>query len=369
MLEYIKTTSLVLNGVIYMKKFIAVVAGCAAAILTLTACSGNTNTFAATYFLQGDASVRDIGTVNETLTYKVYSFAGKDELNAYDTLLPSLPSGTGTLKFNVTDGSTYKTTIKTLADKSGYEFHSILTVNGEYTYGDGKTYKVEGDTTEITATFKGVNDKFHPIEVTKVIKNTFPTSGSPAEEKQFVTASCTYKITYGKNATVTVTPGDDEKSKTYYKNLADKDTVIKKYDKKDFVDNDLLFTVFRNFDYAANFSYSYSSIDALSGALVSANATVIGESGKSPVKLVKKPAGAQLNDAFNACGVKFATTGEYGKAYAYCYYALSVNGSGNVSEDKDKENGTRRVPLIIAQPLIHNTGYMIMALDTTNFGI
>ena len=367
MLKYIKIP---LNGVVYMKKFIAVVAGCAAAILTLTACSGNANTFAATYFLQGDASVRDIGTVDEKLTYKVYSFSGKDESNAYDTLLPSLASGTETLKFSVTDGSTYETTLKTLADKSGYEFHSLLTVNGVYTSGNGKTYTVQGDTTEITATFKGVNDKFHPIAVTKVIKNTFPTSGNPTDEKQFVTASCTYKIDYGKNATVTVTPGEDETSKTYYKSLAEKNTVIKKYDKKDFVDNDLLFTVFRNFDYAANFSFSYSTIDALSGAMVSASASVIGESGKSPVKLLSKPANSKLTmGAFNTCGVKFATTGEYGKAYAYCYYALSVNGSGSVSDEKDKGNSTRRAPLMIAQPLIYNVGYLVMALDTTNFNL
>lgn len=353
-----------------MKKFIAAVAVMAAAILTLTACSGNANTFAATYFLSKNESVRDIGTVDETLTYKVYSFSGKDDLNAYDELLPTLASGTETLKFKVTDGSSYVTALKTLEDKSGYEFRSVLTVNGEYTYGDGKTYTVSGDTTEIVATFKGVNDKFHPTEVTKTVKNTFPASASPTDEKQFVTAGCTYKITYGKTAEITVTPDEDETSKNYYKQLSDKNAVIKKYDKKDFVDNDLLFTVFRNFDYATNFSFTYSTIDALSGAMVSANAAVIAESGKSPIKLRKKPSGSSLkNGAFNVCGVKFATTGEYGKAYAYCYYALSTNGSESVSEEKDKYNQTRRAPLMIAQPLIHNVGYMVMALDNTNFNL
>ena len=351
-----------------MKKlFAACAAGLAA--LCLTACASNSSSFAATYFLR-DPSIRDITEVNESLSYRVYSFSGTDELNGYEKLLPALTSGTEKLKFSVSDGSKYVTSITTLADKSGYEFNSTLTINGVYTFGNDETYEVVNDVTTLKVVFKGINDKFVPVSVEKYMKNTFPTSAVPTGASQFVTTGCTYKIEYGKNAVITVTPDDDETSVNYYKSLSEKDVTVKKYNKKDFVDNDLLFTAFRNFDYASGFTFSFSTIDALSGSLTSASATVIGESGKSPVKLVTADKKTQLSTvAYNACGVKFSTTGEYGKPYAYCYYALSKNGSGEVSEDKDKENSTRRVPLIIAQPLIHNTGYLVMALNTTNFGL
>lgn len=67
--------------------------------------------------------------------------------------------------------------------------------------------------------------------------------------------------------------------------------------------------------------------------------------------------------AFNAYGVKFATTGKYGKAYAYSYFAKSVNYGGEAT-DKDDKNETRRVPLITAQPSIHNTGYLVFTLKS-----
>lgn len=352
-----------------MKKTVAILSATMLCAATLTACSsGNARTFNATYF-HADPSVRDIVDVDENLTYDVYSFSGTDAVNGYENLLPTLARTTDGLSFEVTDGSSYTTSVTTAADKSGYVFKSKLTVNGVYTYGDGKTYSVEGDTTEVTVNFKGIDGAFKPTKVVKKMTNVCPVNMNPTSSEHFIKIGCTYTIEYGKNAVISVEPADDADSKNYFAGVSEKDITVKKYDKKDFVDNDLLFTVFRNFDYEADFSFAYSTIDAISGGLASANATVIGETGKSPVKLVSRPKNSQISyENYNSCGVKFSTTGDNSKPYAYCYYALS-RGKKEVSDEKDDDNRTRRAPLIIAQPMIHNTGYMVMTLKTTNFGM
>lgn len=355
-----------------MKKKSAFVALAVAAVVTLASCGGNSKSFNATYFA-ANPSGSEIKTVNETLNYRVYSFAEKDEKYENDKYLPKIASAASGLKFNVDENtSSYETTLKTNDDKSGYIFTSTLIVNGEYTYGDGKTFKVENDKTEIKATFNGIDGKFEPVEVEKTVTNVFPSTMSPSKDEDFVKVGYTYKITYGKTAKITFTAADDEQSKNYFSAQTDKETEIKNYNKSDFVENDLLFTVFRNFDYSVGFSYKYSTIDGVSKSLVSATASAYTENNAATsLKLLtfKKNNAVALNGRtvteFNANGVKFSTNGEYAKAYAYCYYAASVHTSDETVEDGD--NSTRRVPLLIAQPMIHNTGYLVLSLKNTNF--
>lgn len=354
-----------------MKKREALVAVVSAAVITLASCGGNSNGFNATYFA-ANPSGSEVKIVDETLNYRVYSFADEDKTYGTDKYFPKIASLNTALKFYVEEASSsYETSIKTNEDKSGYVFTSTLTVNGEYAYGDGKSYKVENDETKIRVEFKGIDGKFQPTVVEKSVTNVFPVNMSPSSDSDFVRVGYTYKIVYGKTAQITFKANDDETSKQYFANKAD-NTEIKKYDKNDFVDNDILFTVFRNFNYSVGFSYKYSTIDAVSGSLASATGSAYTDSNASTaLKLVTfdKNNAVVLNGRtvteFNANGVVFSTSGEYAKNYAYCYYASSIHSGEEVTEDED--NATRRVPLLIAQPTIHGTGYLVLSLKNTNF--
>ena len=341
-----------------MKKVIAVLTASLLAVFALTGCSkSNSKNFAATYFSK-NAETTGTATVSETLTYDVSSYTKLSD-TYLKGLFPEISVLNEDLSFEVdSSNSNYTTTIYNTEDGKNYVFKSRLSIAGKYVYGSKKTeYAVERDVTDITVTFKGIGSKFQPVSVTKTAKNVVPLSTAPSSGKDFVTLDYTYTVAYGSSAKITVKANDDTTAK-YFTAQTRKPTEIKKWNKKDFVENDILYTVFRNFDYSPDFSYAYNTIDAVSGALTSASASMIGSATASTT--VKLPSNVYLYSgsysAFNAYGVKFATTGKYGKAYAYSYFAKSINNGGE----------TRRVPLIIAQPSIHNTGYLVFTLKSAN---
>ena len=346
-----------------MKKVIAASVASLLAVFVLTGCaSGNSKNFAATYFSK-NAETTGTATVSETLSYNVTSYAKVSDTVLKDKI-PEIAVLNSSLSFEV-DGATSSYTTTLFNDESGknYVFKSRLIVAGKYVYGSKKAeYAVERDVTDITATFRNIGSKFQPVSVTKTAKNVVPLSADPSGEKDFVTLDYTYTVNYGSSAKITV-KANDETTKKYFTAQTDKPTEIKKYNKKDFVENDILYTVFRNFDYTSDFTYAYKTIDAVSGALTSASASMI--SSNTASTSVQLPSYVNLYgssyNSFNAYGVKFSTTGNYGKAYAYCYFAKSINYGGETA-DKDDKNVTRRVPLIIAQPSIHNTGYLVFTL-------
>lgn len=350
-----------------MKKVIAVLTASLLAVFALTGCSkSNSKNFAATYFSK-NAETTGTATVSETLTYDVSSYTKLSD-TYLKGLFPEISVLNEDLSFEVdSSNSNYTTTIYNTEDGKNYVFKSRLIIAGKYVYGSKKTeYAVERDVTDITVTFKGIGSKFQPVSVTKTAKNVVPLSTAPSSGKDFVTLDYTYTVAYGSSAKITVKANDDTTAK-YFTAQTRKPTEIKKWNKKDFVENDILYTVFRNFDYSPDFSYAYNTIDAVSGALTSASASMIGSATASTT--VKLPSNVYLYSgsysAFNAYGVKFATTGKYGKAYAYSYFAKSINNGGETA-DKDDKNETRRVPLIIAQPSIHNTGYLVFTLKSAN---
>lgn len=349
-----------------MKKILAGVASVMAAAIVLTGCSANTKNFGATYF-DKNASDSGVASVNERLTYDVYSFRDEDPRGNTDKF-GKIAALNEKLTFNVSEQSSYVTTIKTSGDGEYYVFTSTLKVKGAYVYDTDKEYAVD-DETVTTVEFKGIGSKFKPISVKRTATNVVPLSVAPTSENDFVRLAYTYTVDYGKNAVISVS-ADDEQSKDYFQAQTRKDTVIKKYDKKEFVENDILFTVFRNFDYTSGFSYSFNTIDAISQSLTSVTAsTVSASTDKSPVTLLKmrdtRLYGRSV-PAFNAVGIKFATTGRYARTFAYCYYANSVNWNGETAAEEKTEDGnqTRRVPALIAQPSIHNTGYLVFALKS-----
>lgn len=353
-----------------MKKVIAVLTASFLAVFALTGCSkSNSKNFAATYFSK-NAETMGTATVSETLTYDVSSYTKLSD-TYLKGLFPEISVLNEDLSFEVdSSNSNYTTTIYNTEDGKNYVFKSRLIIAGKYVYGSKKTeYAVERDVTDITVTFKGIGSKFQPVSVTKTAKNVVPLSTAPSSEKDFVSLDYTYTVAYGSSAKITVKANDDTTAK-YFTAQTRKPTEIKKWNKKDFVENDILYTVFRNFDYSPDFSYAYNTIDAVSGALTSASASMIGSATASTT--VKLPSNVYLYSgsysAFNAYGVKFATTGKYGKAYAYSYFAKSINNGGEAADkdDKNDKNETRRVPLIIAQPSIHNTGYLVFTLKSAN---
>lgn len=353
-----------------MKKVIAVLTASLLAVFALTGCSkSNSKNFAATYFSK-NAETTGTATVSETLTYDVSSYTKLSD-TYLKGLFPEISVLNEDLSFEVdSSNSNYTTTIYNTEDGKNYVFKSRLIIAGKYVHGSKKTeYAVERDVTDITVTFKGIGSKFQPVSVTKTAKNVVPLSTAPSSGKDFVTLDYTYTVAYGSSAKITVKANDDTTAK-YFTAQTRKPTEIKKWNKKDFVENDILYTVFRNFDYSPDFSYAYNTIDAVSGALTSASASMIGSATASTT--VKLPSNVYLYSgsysAFNAYGVKFATTGKYGKAYAYSYFAKSINNGGEAADkdDKNDKNETRRVPLIIAQPSIHNTGYLVFTLKSAN---
>lgn len=353
-----------------MKKVIAVLTASLLAVFALTGCSkSNSKNFAATYFSK-NAETTGTATVSETLTYDVSSYTKLSD-TYLKGLFPEISVLNEDLSFEVdSSNSNYTTTIYNTEDGKNYVFKSRLIIAGKYVYGSKKTeYAVERDVTDITVTFKGIGSKFQPVSVTKTAKNVVPLSTAPSSGKDFVSLDYTYTVAYGSSAKITVKANDDTTAK-YFTAQTRKPTEIKKWNKKDFVENDILYTVFRNFDYSPDFSYAYNTIDAVSGALTSASASMIGSAAASTI--VKLPSNVYLYSgsysAFNAYGVKFATTGKYGKAYAYSYFAKSINNGGEAADkdDKNDKNETRRVPLIIAQPSIHNTGYLVFTLKSAN---
>ena len=349
-----------------MKKFIAGALAIVTATIFTAGCAKNVKNFSATYFDKG-AAVNGVAAVDETLYYDVYSYASEDARGNSDKF-PKIGVINHNLSFSVDETrSSYVTTIKTSDSGDSYKFTSTLTVVGKYVYGENKEYAVEKDVTVTEVEFRGIDSSFKPISVKRTAVNVVPLRSSPSSENDFVKIDYSYTVDYGKTAKINVT-ANDETSKKYLKKQTEKTVEIKKYAKKDFVENDILFTVFRNFDYAVNFTHSFNVVDAISGSLTSVSAGVLADAkAKSAVKLVKMQDTmlyGEAANAFNAVGVKFSTTGTYGRAFAYCYYANSVNSGDTVSEETDAKNKTRRVPILIAKPSIFNTGYIVFALKS-----
>ena len=140
------------------------------------------------------------------------------------------------------------------------------------------------------------------------------------------------------------------------------------------MDNGLMLLLFRNFKYDGALNYSFSTIEPLSGELQSVTGSIYREvtSAKDssstnqytvcPIKDVKfdsLPGRAYYT--FNVVRMDFSTSGTTGQNFMRAYYAESMQGN------TDTKNFTRHLPVMISQPTIFNTGFLVYELSSVSF--
>ncbi len=348
------------------KKKILVSAAClaAASAIALTGCStSQTQTFSGAYWNDNPKNT-GIVPVYEKLKYDVDVVAkapfSSSEMKNDDLRL-------------VPDKSASYYTVELSAEKGAdvYTLKTELKMVGKYEFGENKEYKIEGDTVTTETTFKGYADGLAPVKTVKKVRNVVPSSAVPTEEGQFHTVGYTQTIEYGSSvATSVILP--DAGSEDYLKGR--EETIeYKKYNKKTYVDNDMMLFYFRAFEFEDGFSYTFSVIDAMGQSLSSVKCSGLTDSAgkstaKTPIKVssyIETSGGTtqKANDkTFNCYGVKFATQGEYGQTFLYAYYAVNPKGE----EGNDKDNANRHRAIAVYQPALYHTGYVSFTLHETS---
>ncbi|HBF86979.1 MAG TPA: hypothetical protein DDW54_04790 [Clostridiales bacterium] len=338
------------------KKRAAAVAAILSAALTV-GCSGNQSVnFDKTYWDE-NPSATELVNVHEKLTYSV-GFTKGTSAEDVGEYVPRT-SGNENLSFTVGEGSSY---VAELSVEDGlYVYKTVLTVNGVYTYSGG-TKEISGDYTETTVKFKGIKDKFRPVETVKKARNTTPVSTAPSGDGSFITSGYELKITYGEKDATVEFKADDDSADIYRNQTGRSPYVIKNYGKKDYIDNETAVLVFRAFAYTETLSCSYRSIEPFKGVLETLQATTVSDSSGAQKKsevILKSFMGANERK-FTAQGVKFATQGSYGQPVLYAFYSVDGDTSST------KTYAAKRLPLLIYQPAIFNSGYFIYTLESVN---
>ena len=339
-------------------------------VITLANCSGVANSaYKGAYWSASPSFTGVDENMYEKLEYEVTAITNSDYANA---IVPNKA-----LSFSVNPESKYETT---LTAKDGlYVFQTKLIIKGEYTYGNGKTIAVD-DSIETENLFKGFGDKFAPVKSTKVVKNTVPLNASPANEEAFVKVDYVSVIEY-KDDTATVTVEPKNKDSEQFLAVVKKPVTVKKYNKKAYIENDLMALMFRNFKYEQTLSYTFNSIEDVTGALKQSKAsirpftTTTTDKNNTQTQMIQTMTipncsidggNSYYDEKFNAVGINFQTTGEFSQTYMTAYYANSINDGGDTNA-KDDENASRHVMIQCYRPNIYSTGYLVYTLHTATF--
>ncbi len=335
-----------------------------ATFLTVTAFSGCNQTinsgFAGTYWLTSPSFTGVDETCYEKLQYDITCETETD-------YAPKI-SGDSSLKFSVHPRSSYVTEL--YSENGLYVYKTTLSIFGEYVYGEGNTIAVE-DFTQTETTFKGMEHGFAPVKTVKTVSNIVPMVAHPNDKSDFVIVKATITTEYGeKNAVHTLT-ASDAVSKKYLSALKEPVTV-RKYNKDKYIDNELMLLLFRNFKYENSLSYTFKSIESATGQLKGIKGSAkletvqTGKESSTQTTAIKTITieNCNLGDGaydrdFNAFGVTFATTGEYGQNFAYAYYANSVG--DNLT---DLNNDSRHYMVKLYRPAIYNCCYIVYTLSS-----
>lgn len=347
------------------KKILAAVSGILA-IFALASCGSSTGgaSYNGSFWYQSTSDEKLAGKTEKT-EYNVYWSSGEGTLWNRETL-------NSALSFKTTgNDSKYITELTVNADGT-YTYKTTLTIAGVYTLAD-KTEKEISDTTETEVTFKGLEDDFTPIKSVKKVYNTvpYPSAGSYT----FLTSSYTSTINYeGTTAKSSISLNEDDESPEQFIQRANKEIEVKKFNKNAFIDNGLMLLLFRNFKYDESLSYSFGTIEALSGELQSVTGSIYRETTSAKdssttnqyticpiadVKFDSLPNRARYT--FNVVRMDFSTSGTTGQNFMRAYYAESCQGY------TDTKNFTRHLPVMISQPTIFNTGYLVYELSSVSF--
>lgn len=356
-----------------MKKKILAAISLTLSVLAFASCSGaaSETAYVGSYWNKDTTNETPAGKT-ETLEYIVESDDGSNKLwnNARKNDHLSFKTVSVTDENGKTVASSYKTVL-TANEDGTYVYKTTLTVYGQYET-NGVTRDV-ADVTETETTFGDYNKGFAPIKSVKTVSNTVPYSSSSAYvfKKTHYRSTTTYS---GNDATVKIEILDGDESPEQFKERAKKETSISKYNKKAYIDNDLMLLLFRNFKHEANMSYSFRSIEPLSGELQSVTGSVYtktstdGKNSASLEYLVTSPLlkNVQLGTSprhdysFNVVRMDFSTSGSTGQNFMRAYYAQSYEGASEA-------NSARHIPVMIAQPMILNTGFLVYSIKTATF--
>lgn len=277
--------------------------------------------------------------------------------------------------------SRYVTELTTNADNTRYVYKTELTVYGEYRIDDKVLAVIDGDKIVSSTEFYGFQDGFKPVKSEKTVSNTvleYKDSGAYEFEKREYRTTAEYDGTTALSSAEVVDGNFEAAFEERVKNVVK----IKKYAKNNYIDNELIFLLFRNFKYDSSTSYSFNSIDNVSGELKSVNGSVMTtssstESTQGSVAVVPYTAkdcslsGGNIGKGdkdFDVCKMSFSTTDKYGQTFAKVFYATAVRSSSTSSSESAAEvNTVRHVPVVIMQPLLYNLGVMKCSLDTATF--
>ncbi len=249
-----------------------------------------------------------------------------------------------------------------------YVYKTTLIMSGEYIFA-GESFSVE-DVTQTETTFKGMENGFACVKSVKKVKNILPTVMNPTSASQFIEINATITTEYGEKNAVHTVVGDDEKSKEYFSSMKEPKTV-KKYNKKAYIDNDLMMLIARTFSYEETLNYVFSTIESATGELtqikISPDVKTTAQSSESasqstafktvPIEFCEID-GETRTVSFNTFKVKFSTTGEYAQDFAYAYYANSIG-----DDVKDEYNKSRHYMVKCYKPALYNTQYVVYTLD------
>lgn len=351
------------------KKILVAVSGIlAAAVLTACGQTAATTTYNGSYWNK-DTSDEIAAGKTETLEYNVYATEEKDGLwnKTQANSVLSFKTTNVISESGQTLSSSYKTTL-TAADDGTYVYKTTLNVYGEYETNEN-TYSVNDVTT--TETVFGKFDKnFAPIKSVKTVSNTVPFYSGNAYEFKLVHYEST--VTYADGtASVSINVFDDDESPEQFKERAKKVTEVSKYNKSAYIDMNLMLLMFRNFKHEANMSYSFKTVEPLSGELQSVSGSIYTKTSTeknsssleylSACSLSNVAFGNAMrhNYSFNVVRMDFSTTGSTGQTFMRAFYAQGYDGA-------TEANSARHIPVMIAQPTIFNTGFLVYELKTAN---
>lgn len=357
-----------------MKKKIIATISCALAVFALAGCGQTTSSIAfnGSYWNKDTSNETPAGK-EEVIEYNVYSVDENELWNKTQT--------NSVLKFKTREGtdesgkmvsSSYKTVLRANEDGT-FTYKTTLTVYGTYEIsGDEENSRDFADVTETETTFEGYNTGFRPIKSVKKVNNTVPyPSGSTYSVKnaRYVSA-----IDYTeKDAAIKIEILEGDESPEQFGERAKKDITISKYNKNAYMDMELMLLLFRNFKHEANMSYSFKTIEPLSGELQSVTGSVYTKTSAEKnsaasydylstcsLKNVLLGTPPYYNYSFNVVRMDFSTSGTTGQTFMRAFYAQSYEGATDA-------NSTRHIPVMIAQPSIFNTGFLVYELKSATF--
>lgn len=335
----------------------------------LASCGKTPNSgFSGTYWLENHAATNVQASFYEKIEYNVSCVEPDGDL------APKLYEITENYLNFIVDEEKSSYVTELYSENGLYVYKTTLTINGEYVFGES-SYKVENDVTETITKFKGMDNGFACVESVKKVRNIYPNTQTPTTADDFTTLTAEFKTVYGeKSATVTATPKDSA-SKNLLVTMQEPVTV-KKYNKKAYMDNELMLLLFRNFDYDNSLSYTFKTIDCSTGTLkeISGAARLNQQqdtTNQSAVRAftikdtyIENISNYRISDAkFNCFGVTFKTTGEYSQEFAYAYYAQSVDVLNSDDSLASHETDTRHYMVKCYRPAIYNIGYMVYTID------